>query len=134
MSAAYAPEEKGLPFSQRLRIIADWLDILDARLEHQYGGDDVQRDFRAVAEGLEEDPTLDDLMTDLLRNTSPPTYVEHVKNHLLKGSDKAWHGTAHTVVTTVITPTGQTVTKELDPVAVMVGDTIRVEYTLTITA
>ena len=129
------PTEFNLTFSQRLRAVADWLDILDMRLEHQYGSDDVQRDFRAVAKGLEEDPTLDDLLTDLLRDRpDTPTYVEHVKNHLLTCSAEAWSGTAHTMITTKITPGTKMVTKELDPVVVRSGDTIKIEYTLTITA
>lgn len=137
MTAWRHPKEFNLTFSQRLLAVATWLDILDMRLDHQYGSDDVQRDFRAVAAGLAEDPTLDDLMTDLLReHWDTPTYVDHVKNqsHLLKGANEAWEGTARTMITTMIMPGEKVVTKELDPVVVRIGDTIKVEYTLTITA
>ena len=127
------PTEFNLSFSQRLRAVADWLDILDARLEHQYGGDDVQRDFRRVARGLEEDPTLDDLMTDLLREfPKDPKYVQILDRPGDELVGSAPPGTLHVTIETQIDGHPVVGRRVLDPVRVRSGDTFTIHYTLEI--
>jgi hypothetical protein len=130
------PAEFNLTFAQRLLAVADWLDILDARLDHQYGSDDVQRDFRRVARGLAEDPTLDDLMTDLLREfPEDPAYMDAVRiagplSEDLVGISEP--GVLHVTISTKIDGKPTTHHRVLDPVHVMSGDTFTVNYTLNI--
>jgi hypothetical protein len=128
------PAEFNLTFAQRLRAVADWLDILDARLDHQYGADDVQRDFRRVAAGIEEDGTLDDLLTDLLREfPEQPTYMPEPEPRSLPThlGDSAPAGRLVVVIESRVDglPVNHRV---LDPVTVRSGDSLVVNYTLNI--
>lgn len=111
-------------FANRLRILAAWLDKYDLdATSFLPSSDEVQQDLRRVAAGLDEDPTLGDMMTDLLRNgptvvTGTPTVRIRVRPRTNK-ERIILSGQAY-----VESSTGQKFSMELTPMSAAVGDDI----------